>query len=358
MDMAVNIRQVAKAAGVSVGTVSGVLNNSGRHSPATAARVRQVMQEMGYVPRRNRLRRPTKKGELRCVGVLFPDVHPAGSRTPLGIGLARGVQKALAEQNVQVSVMNLEEDGSLPEEITSGGLEGLVARAGSRASGGDERVARELARVGVPVVWTFGTSSAPSTDAVMVDNRGCGIWAADWVPVDSSRVLIVRPPGRNIDIEFRAVAFEYHLRDRGLVPRGITHQSDAKLAKVFRELPESPVTVFVPGNDAQVLAAQEHLSTRAGGVGTHDTLIAVMTDEKPLKPHVGESVHVLHIDPVRIGMAAGRQLLWRRETPWAEPARLLVPAKELRGAPRRARPMRRKSRSGKTEAVARNDANV
>ena len=327
----VNIREVAKAAGVSVATVSGVLNNSGRHSPATAAKVRQLMQEMGYVPRRNKLRRQARKGELLGVGVLFPDVGPVGTQTPLGKGLVRGVQKALSEQNAQASVLTLDDDGSLPEAITSGALQGVVVRSGSRVGGGDERLGRELERAGIPVVWTFGTSSMPSADVVMVDDRGCGIWAADWVPVESSRVLIVRPPDRNIDIEFRAIAFEYHLGDRGLTPHRLAHDSDSDLAKAFDELPDSPVTVFVPGHDTQVLAVHELLAKRSRKREGEDMLIAVMTDDTPLAPDVGESVHVLHIDPVRIGIAAGRQLLWRRETAWAEPARLLVTARELSG---------------------------
>jgi DNA-binding LacI/PurR family transcriptional regulator len=327
-----NIREVAKAAGVSVATVSGVLNNSGRHSPATAATVRQVMQEMGYVPRRNKLRRLARTGDVLSVGVLFPDVHPAGTQTPLGKGLAKGVQKALSEQNAQVSVLTLDDDGNLPEAITSGALAGVVVRSGSHAEGGDERLGRDLARVGIPVVWTFGTSSMPSVDAVMVDDRGCGIWAADWVPADCRDVLIVGPKARNIDIEFRMVAFEYHLRERRVTSQRLAHESDAALKKAFQELPESPLTVFVPGHDAQVLAVHELLAKRPRGQESEDRLIAVMTDETPLAPHVGEDVHVLHIDPVRIGIVAGRQLLWRRETPWTEPARLLVAARELSGA--------------------------
>ena len=73
----------------------------------------------------------------------------------------------------------------------------------------------------------------------------------------------LKPPGRNIDIEYRALAFDYHLRDRGLVSRATTHQSDAKLAKVFDALPRSPVTVFVPGHDAQVLAVHGLLAKRS-----------------------------------------------------------------------------------------------
>ena len=48
--MSVTIKDVAKAAGVSVATVSRVLNNSSAVSDETAAAVNEVINEMGYSP--------------------------------------------------------------------------------------------------------------------------------------------------------------------------------------------------------------------------------------------------------------------------------------------------------------------
>ena len=47
--MSVTIKDVAKAAGVSVATVSRVLNNSSAVSDETAAAVNEVINEMGYI---------------------------------------------------------------------------------------------------------------------------------------------------------------------------------------------------------------------------------------------------------------------------------------------------------------------
>ncbi|MDD4337621.1 MAG: LacI family DNA-binding transcriptional regulator, partial [Firmicutes bacterium] len=46
----VTIREIADAAGVSVSTVSHVLNEYGDIGPDTERRVRQVMKEMNYYP--------------------------------------------------------------------------------------------------------------------------------------------------------------------------------------------------------------------------------------------------------------------------------------------------------------------
>lgn len=48
--MAVTIKDVAKAAGTSISTVSKVINGHYSISEATAERVRVVMRELGYYP--------------------------------------------------------------------------------------------------------------------------------------------------------------------------------------------------------------------------------------------------------------------------------------------------------------------
>ena len=48
--MAVTIRDVAKAAGVSVSTVSKVINGWSTISPATAARVQDAIRALDYTP--------------------------------------------------------------------------------------------------------------------------------------------------------------------------------------------------------------------------------------------------------------------------------------------------------------------
>lgn len=45
----VSVRDVATMAGVSISTVSNVLNERGKVSPETLARVQQAIQELGFV---------------------------------------------------------------------------------------------------------------------------------------------------------------------------------------------------------------------------------------------------------------------------------------------------------------------
>ncbi|ACU69553.1 transcriptional regulator, LacI family [Catenulispora acidiphila DSM 44928] len=70
--MRVTIAHVALRAGVSKATVSRVLNGKGETDAATAARVRRVVKELGYVPSARAV--SLAKGRTGVVGVLAPNL--------------------------------------------------------------------------------------------------------------------------------------------------------------------------------------------------------------------------------------------------------------------------------------------
>jgi LacI family transcriptional regulator len=70
--MPITIADVAARAGVSKTTVSRVLNGKGELDVATASRVRQVIEEMGYVPSARAV--GLARGRTRIVGMLVPSL--------------------------------------------------------------------------------------------------------------------------------------------------------------------------------------------------------------------------------------------------------------------------------------------
>ncbi|GGF99148.1 LacI family transcriptional regulator [Paenibacillus albidus] len=70
-----SIKDVAQLAGVAVGTVSRVINNSGAVKPETRRRVEQAIQELNYVP--NEVARNFKMQKSKMVALLLPSIwHP------------------------------------------------------------------------------------------------------------------------------------------------------------------------------------------------------------------------------------------------------------------------------------------
>src|SRR5437870_9222586 len=89
------IRQIADLAGVSIATVSRVLNGRGDVSPETRELVSRVIREHGYTA--NRSARGLSAGRTGLVGVLVPLVYPAYFSAILS-----GAAEALLEQDLRV----------------------------------------------------------------------------------------------------------------------------------------------------------------------------------------------------------------------------------------------------------------
>ena len=67
------IYEVSKLAGVSLATVSRVINYTGKVSPKTRKRVEEAMKELGYRP--NSIAQSLASNRSNCVGVLVSELH-------------------------------------------------------------------------------------------------------------------------------------------------------------------------------------------------------------------------------------------------------------------------------------------
>lgn len=99
MGTAVSIRDVAEAAGVSVGTVSNVLNRPDMVAPATRNRVLAAITDLGFV--RNEPARQLRGGAARAIGLIVPDIG-----NPFFTDVARGVEAVASEAGQAVVLCN------------------------------------------------------------------------------------------------------------------------------------------------------------------------------------------------------------------------------------------------------------
>jgi LacI family transcriptional regulator len=98
------IKDVAKAAHVSIATVSRVLNGQGGYSKSTEDKVLRAIKELGYQP--NAFARGLIKNKSNTVAILFPEVSSQFSSKIL-----RGVEEAAHELGSSVIVCNTASHG-------------------------------------------------------------------------------------------------------------------------------------------------------------------------------------------------------------------------------------------------------
>lgn len=109
--MTVTLKDLSKASGVSVGTVSRALNDKSEVSAETAKRVRQLAQELGYVPNRAGRALSAQKN-LNTIGVLLPSING-----PFFDDIKQGIKDAEAEfKDLGIDVLLKEVEGWKVEE--------------------------------------------------------------------------------------------------------------------------------------------------------------------------------------------------------------------------------------------------
>jgi LacI family transcriptional regulator len=120
---AVGVRDVAKRAQVSLGTVSNVINTPDSVRPRTRARVEKAMRELGFVGSRAAGQLRSRKSGL--VGVVLPDVG-----NPYWADVLRGVESVLEEHDLTLVVGSSHQDparqGRLLRAFAQQGVDGLL----------------------------------------------------------------------------------------------------------------------------------------------------------------------------------------------------------------------------------------
>jgi LacI family transcriptional regulator len=185
-----SIRDVAVEAGVSVGTVSNVLNRPGIVSPATRAKVEAVIGQLGFV--RNESARHLRTGRSRTIGLVVLDVA-----NPFFTDLARGVENAAASAELAVILCNSDERADRERDyldlLEEHRVQGILI---TPVNGVSERV-RRLRERGTPVVLVDRWASTRKYCSVSVaDVHGGELAAAHLVQRGHRRIAFVGgPPG-------------------------------------------------------------------------------------------------------------------------------------------------------------------
>ncbi|MDF2434986.1 MAG: LacI family transcriptional regulator [Mucilaginibacter sp.] len=169
--MSVSVKDVAARAGVSVGTVSNVMNWPEKVAEGTVRRVQEAIDELGFV--RNDAARQLRAGRSRAIGLVILDVG-----NPFFTDLARGAEDKAAQAGLSLILGNSDEREEreatyleLFEEQRMHGV--LISPFGDITA----RLRRLRAR-GIPAVLVDRTSSDPSFSSVSVDDVAGGSLAA------------------------------------------------------------------------------------------------------------------------------------------------------------------------------------
>jgi LacI family transcriptional regulator len=159
----VSIREVAALAGVSLGTVSNVLNRPDVVAEPTRSRVQAAIKELGFI--RNESARQLRAGRSRTIGLVVLDVA-----NPFFTDVARGVEDEASASGLAVILCNSDDqkakESRYLEVLEEHRVQGILITPVAAA---DKRLA-ELQRRGTPVVLVDSRSPSRGQCSVSVDD--------------------------------------------------------------------------------------------------------------------------------------------------------------------------------------------
>ncbi|WP_432570703.1 LacI family DNA-binding transcriptional regulator [Kineococcus sp. SYSU DK005] len=205
--------EVAARAGVSVGTVSNVLNHPQQVRPATLEKVRAVIEELGFTPNANA--RSLAGADNRTIGLVVVDLQ-----NTLFVDIARGAQREAAAQRMSLLVTNSDRDDAQQDAhldlFESARVRGVLLAPLSDPDAGVQRVRRH----GTPVVVLNYDSGRRDCCTVLVDNEQVGYLAArHMIDLGRRRLAWVSELGDLQPVQHRSVGVRRALREAG---RGVS----------------------------------------------------------------------------------------------------------------------------------------
>lgn len=238
------IQDVAKAAGVSVATVSRVLNDSSSVTPETREAVRAVIKKLNYQP--NLLGRNLRRMETRMVLVLLPNVaNPFYSR------VVRGLEDVARKNGYNIMLCNTDSDMDREHkylEMLRNRLSDGVIFMETELKGSE---LLELSK-SFPVVQCCEYREDIDVDYVAIDNFAAAYKAVSHLTsLGHKRIAMISTRNSFISTREREAGYARALADAGvafdseLIIRGdYGFKSGIRAAKTIANMEKRPTAVF------------------------------------------------------------------------------------------------------------------
>jgi LacI family transcriptional regulator len=250
----VTIRDVAKAAGVSISTVSRVLNDKDDVAPETYQKVRGVIEELGYAS--SLAARGMRSRRMNVVGLVMPDVGD-----PFIIQVMKGVSRAISELEYDLLVYA---GGDGTRESFADRERRYVSLLGGNITDG--------VIVVTPVTTAFSTASpvvvvdpnnvSPDCPAVIATNRAGALSAVEYlISLGHRQIGFIsgRPDLQSAGCRLQGYKDGLHqagiLLDPEMIQTGdYSAETGLACAQRLLNLPDPPTAIFA-ANDQSAIGA-------------------------------------------------------------------------------------------------------
>jgi len=319
------MNDVARSAGVSLKTVSRVVNGETSVAPELAARVQAAVESLNYRPHigASMLRRNDRS--TRTIGLLVEDVG-----NPFSAALHRAVEDEARRRGVHVLTGSLDEDPQRERELIRAfaqrNADGLIV-----VPAGDDQSYLAMELPGdTPVVFVDRPAAGFPADSVLATNvTGATEAVRHLIGHGHQRIAFLGDQSRIATERSRYQGYLEALAESGLEPfatHELHHSSAAESAtmSLFRS-DEAPTALFTSQNLVTIGALRALRRLRL-----HRDVALVGFDDFPLADLLEPAVTVIAQDPMLIGTTAARALFDRIDGDTQPPREFWIPTALIR----------------------------
>jgi len=307
------LHDVAAEAGVSIATVSYVLNNSGSISTDMRKKVRKAAAKLGY--RQNRAARAMKTGHSDIIGLVIPNIE-----NPFFATLAQAVLLECRRHELQVFLVDTE--GSHDTELKA--MQGLVQQGvdGIIVFPIDDTAIGTGIGDDVPVVVLDRDS--PDRDLVQAEYAEGGRLLADHlIGLGHKRFGILEGPQVATSAKERSVGFAKAIGRKGKIVWREEHPFSMTLTDIAeKRLKQRDATAVVCGNDLIAMAVIQYFDEIS--VDVPGDVSVVGFDDIEFSKVVSPPLTTIHLPTAQMGIEAVNLLTRRLQAEGAPDSRSRV----------------------------------
>ena len=323
--MAVTIKDVARAAQVSVATVSRAINGRGNVTPGTRARVLGVAERLQYVP--DSAARGLVTGLTHTIGVLLPDLHGEFFSE-----IIRGIDQSARRRGLHLLLSGVHDsaaDAALAIRALRGRVDGLLIMSPHA----DSEFLKAHSANDTPTVLMNTPARDHSHSAFCVDNRGgARAMVEHLASCGHRRIAFIAGPENNFDAAERISGYREALAsldrsaDELILPGDFTEESGYRAGQQVLAMAKQPDAVFA-ANDTMALGCLFAFSE--AGVTVPDTIALAGFDDIPMVRFVSPPLTTVRVRMAELGARALERLAGAIEAPGRTPISTETVAAEL-----------------------------
>jgi LacI family transcriptional regulator len=322
-----NIRDIAERLGVSVATVSRVINDYPDVSPETRERVREAIRKEGFVP--DRTARTLVTGRSQVVGIILETGagHP-DLQHPFFQEVLDGLKRTVGPSGYDLLLFSA--DGAHPPSylgrMRHHRVDGVVTMGVDRFQSG----IAEVAGSGVPCMGVDVELAGPRAGYVASDNEeGAALAVRHLHGLGHRRIAYIGGTAESTPGADRLTGFRREVERLGLpLPPGYVREGDFypqsghAAMTTLMDLPEPPTAVVVA---ADLMAAGAIQAASDRGRRVPDDVAVVGFDDIQIAALLRPSLTTIRQDKRGLGAAAGRALIGMIGDPDLAPPVITLP---------------------------------